>query len=165
MTVVAYRGGVMAADSRSTDAESGHHVTVCDKVFRLSNGAILGCAGDDDDRDIQEMLTKATPSRMPSRKALAETEMDFAGIMVFPNGRVFRVEVEYDDDKTTWGASVFEIKDTICAVGTGAELAVGAMEAGATPEEAVVIACRRDVAHCALPVQSITLTPPETATP
>jgi 20S proteasome alpha/beta subunit len=52
MTVVAYsaKHKIMASDSRSTD-DDGMHMTNCRKIFRLKNGALLGTAGDSDDRD------------------------------------------------------------------------------------------------------------------
>lgn len=155
MTVIAYssRHRVLAADSRCSDA-MGMHVTNCQKIFRLRNGAILGTAGDSDDRDVRDLLAKATPRKLPSRAILAETKNRFSGILVFPKGHVWTVEVwhrEFDHDGE-WAASVDSIRDELVATGCGAQFAYGAMEVGATPIEAVRAACRRDTA-CALPVQ------------
>lgn len=154
MTTIAYIGNVLAADSRASEEDT--HVTDCQKIFKLENGAYLGSAGDDDDRELQEILGASSPSKMPSRKKLAACEMQFSGILVFPNGRVFKIEIEHNEERQAFTGSVFEIKDKMCAVGSGASFAYGAMEAGATAQQAVEIACRRDI-NSALPVQSVSI--------
>lgn len=155
MTVIAYssKHRILAADSRCSDA-TGMHLTNCQKVFRLRNGALLGTAGDSDDREVRELLAKATPRKMPSRTQLADLRAVFTGIVVFPKGQVFIVEIWHREFDTIgeWTASVDAIRDEIVAVGCGAQYAYGAMEVGADPIKAVRAACRRDTA-CALPVQ------------
>jgi 20S proteasome alpha/beta subunit len=155
MTVIAYSSKhmLLAADSRCSDS-LGMHVTNCQKLFRLKNGLLLGTAGSSDFRDIRDMLSKATPKKMPSRAALAELKSEFSGIAVFPKGQLYTVDIyhhEFDHDGE-WAAQVDPIRDTILAAGCGAQFAYGAMEVGATPIAAVRAACRRDTA-CALPVQ------------
>jgi 20S proteasome alpha/beta subunit len=155
MTVIAYssKHKILAADSRCTDA-LGMHITNCQKIYRLANGALLGSSGDSDERDVRALLSKATPRKMPTRSQLAELKSHFCGILVFPRGQVFTVDIwhrEFDHDGE-WAASVDAIRDEIVAAGCGAQFAYGAMEVGATPIEAVRAACRRDTA-CALPVQ------------
>jgi len=153
MTCVAYRDGVMASDSRCSD-EYDMHLTNCRKIFRLKNGALLGSAGDDDDRTIRELLSKASPRKMPTREQLAATKTTYSAIMVFPKGQVYVVSVgvrEYDHD-SVWDGSVSAITDPFVAVGSGQQYAYGAMEHGASAQEAVRTACKRDL-HCALPLQ------------
>jgi 20S proteasome alpha/beta subunit len=155
MTVIAYRSKhrILAADSRCSDS-LGMHLTNCQKIFRLRNGALLGTAGDSDDRDVRDVLSRATPRKMPVRKALAELQTQFSGILVFPKGHVYTIELwhrEFDHDGE-WAASVDAIRDEMVAIGCGAQFAYGAMEHGANPIQAVRAACRRDTA-CALPVQ------------
>jgi hypothetical protein len=155
MTVIAYssKHRILASDSRC--ATETVHVTTCQKVFRLRSGALLGSAGDGDDRDLISLLEKATPRKMPSRLQLIELKSDFAAILVFPKGQVYTVEtnyVEHGQSYGEWTADVLVIHDTYVAIGCGLEFAYGAMEHGATPIEAVRIACRRSL-HCALPVQ------------
>lgn len=159
VTVIAYsaRHRVIAADSRCSDA-SGMHITRCQKIFRLANGALLGTAGDSDDREVRAMLAESTAEKMPARQALADLKSQFFGILVFPKGQVFTIDVwhrefEFEGE---WTASVDAILDPIVAVGCGYQYAYGAMEVGASPTEAVRAACRRDTA-CALPVQSESL--------
>lgn len=155
MTVIAYSAKyrIMAADSRCSD-EYGMHLTSCQKIFRLKNGAVLGTAGDSDDRDIRAMLASSSPRKMPSRKELAELKHQFKGILVFPKGQIFLVEMFYREFQSEgeWTANVDSIRDEIVASGCGAQFAYGAMECGANPIQAVRAACKRDTA-CALPVQ------------
>jgi 20S proteasome alpha/beta subunit len=153
MTVIAYsaKHRVLAADSRCSDSKA-MHLTNCKKVFRLKNKALLGTAGDSDDRDVRALLAKATPRKMPTREQLAALKCSFDGILVFPKGQVFVVSIEYEADEKGWSGAVDPISDNFVAVGHGAQFAYGAMEAGADPVKAVRVACRRDTT-CALPVQ------------
>lgn len=155
MTVIAYssKHRILAADSRCTD-EYGMHLTSCQKIFRLANGALLGTAGDSDDRDVRAILAKATPRKLPTRAQLAELKSQFSGILVFPKGHVFVVYVDHREfqHEGEWSGGVDPIRDDLVATGCGAAFAYGAMEAGADPIKAVRAACRRDTA-CALPVQ------------
>lgn len=155
MTVIAYssRHRIMAADSRCSDA-TGMHLTTCRKIFRLRNGALLGTAGDSDDRDVRELLAKATPRKMPTRQQLTEIKNIFSGLLVFPKGQIYTVDLYHRefDHEGEWAASVDAIFDELIAVGHGAQFAYGAMEVGASPRAAVKATCRRDTS-CALPVQ------------
>lgn len=153
MTVIAYRAGVLASDSRCSD-EHGMHLTSCRKIFRLKNGALLGAAGDDDDRLVRELLGRATPRKLPTRQQLADTKTHFSGILVFPKGHVFVVQIgvqEYGNSDEWYGA-VSAISDEFVAVGSGQQYAYGAMEHGASAAQAVRTACKRDL-MCALPLQ------------
>jgi 20S proteasome alpha/beta subunit len=155
MTVIAYsaKHKTLAADSRCSDGH-GMHLTNCKKVFRLKNKAILGTAGDSDDRAVRDLLGRATPRKMPTREQLAALKCNFDGILVFPKGQVFVVSIDYEEHESDgeWCGSVDPISDNIVCVGHGAQFAYGALEAGADPLKAVRIACRRDTT-CALPVQ------------
>lgn len=155
MTVIAYssKHRILAADSRCSDA-TGMHITSCQKVYRLHNGALLGTAGDSDDRDVRALLSKATPRKMPARQALAELRSQFFGVIVFPKGHVYTVDIWHREHEFEgeWAGCVDAIRDEIVAVGCGYQYAYGAMEVGADPRAAVRAACRRDSA-CALPVQ------------
>lgn len=51
----------------------------------------------------------------------------------------------------------FKIKEGFYAIGTGAEYAIGALEAGATPMEAMRIAARWDRKNTGLPIESLSL--------
>lgn len=140
MTVVAYKSGIMASDSLATDPFSGDVFTAkCSKIFRLSNGALLGESGDYDSRDLQEMLSRATPKKLPSRREIAETRIHYAGLLVFPKGEIFEIfchltSYENSDD---WEAAVIRIPDNFHAVGSGAPYALSAMRIGSSAIKAV----------------------------
>lgn len=160
MTTIAYKDGVMASDSRGTD-ENEMVLTDCQKLYILDNGAVLGTAGDDDIRKLVKLLNKSQgPSDLPSKKRLAKTQTDFKGILAFPTGELFIIHIaqpcSLDVNIDEWTAYVCEIKDSMCAVGSGAPYAYGAMEAGKTAAQAVEIACKRDIMS-ALPVQTLEL--------
>ena len=154
MTIIAWDGKTLAADSRCSDAHL-MHLTNCRKIFKLKNGALLGTAGDSDDRMVRDILGKASPRKMPTREALAATKTGFQAIMVFPKGHVFLIEIDWEDhaNEGEWRASVDPISDKFIAVGHGQQFAYGALEHGASAVDAVRVACKRDLT-CALPVQS-----------
>jgi hypothetical protein len=156
MTVIAYssKHRVLAADSRCAE-EGEYHLTNCQKVFVLKSGALFGMAGEADERDFLALLERATPRRMPTRAQIAELHLDGKLILVFPHGQVFRIACEFCErgqSQGEWTGEVLPIRDTLIAVGSGAAYAYGAMEHGASPTQAVRIACKRDL-MCALPVQ------------
>ncbi len=161
MTVIVYhcKSQTMCSDSRVSD-EHGMHLTNAPKIYRLSNGALLGCAGDDDCRLLMEVLGRPkTPKQMPSRQELADTKTNFYGLLVFPKGHVFLVGVEFQqlsENEGEWTGYVSEINDKFAAVGSGQQYAYGALEVGASAGDAVRAACRRDL-MCCLPVQSCKL--------
>lgn len=153
MTVIAYRAGILAADSRCSD-EFSMHLTNCRKIYRLKNRALLGTAGDDDARQLMELLGRASPRKMPTRQQLADTKTSFIGIMVFPKGQVFVVDVrvvEYGNSDE-WAGTISPITDDFVSVGHGQQYAYGVMEHGGSAIEAVRCACKRDLT-CALPLQ------------
>lgn len=152
MTTVAYKNGVLAADTKAV-GEDGMTFK-CKKLEKLPNGTILGCAGEADVRDLISILGKASLSKMPLKAKLRATEGQFRGIWVFPTGEVFRVLVEYEDGK--WDAEILPIFEPYAAVGSGGGYALGAMLAGKSAIEAVRIACKLDN-NSGLPVESIKL--------
>lgn len=157
MTVIAYsrKHKIMAADSRCSD-EYSMHLTNCQKIYRLPNGALVGTSGDDDARELLVLLGKATPRKMPTRQQLADTKTEFLGIMVFPKAHeIFVIDVHFverNSDGSEWTGSVSPIKDSVVAVGHGQQFAYGALDLGHSPIEAVKVTCQRDTT-CALPVQ------------
>lgn len=156
MTTVAYKDGVMAADSQISDGSS--FCTRINKLTRLASGAVLGQSGEADIRDIIACLDKCTARRMPSRKTLSETKTDFSGILAYPSGKVYLIDVRRagKDEDGEWGASVIELLERYTAVGSGAQYAIGAMAAGRTAKYAVEIACRFD-GYSNPPVREVTV--------
>lgn len=132
MTVIAYRDGVMAADSRVT----GNFITAGIKLHR-KNGKIIGFAGDLH----QALVFIDWYFDNKQRKPDLSNENDWVALVASPDG------VE------EWNHSLrpFKVMDSFYAIGSGAEVAIGAMEAGASAKKAAEIACKR-ADGCGLPV-------------
>ena len=143
MTTVAFKDGIMAADSQASDGEDFFcRIT---KIHRLHNGALVGQSGDCDVRDVLAVLEKATPRKMPTREALWNTKTSFSGIVAFPGGKLYTVDIgRAKADEGEWCAQVIECKERMTAVGSGAKYVLGAMAAGRSAKQAVQIACRFD---------------------
>lgn len=130
MTTIATDGNSMAGDGLAVD----HLETVValnrPKVMRLDDGRIIGGAGNSFDLESwRGWLNGGKQGDCPIQSE------QFAGLILNPCGGVDWVDHKGRELRTP----------TPCAVGSGQDLAIGAMEAGATPAEAVVIACRRDI--------------------
>ena len=152
MTVIAYKNGILASDTKAVDTTG--QVFKTHKLFPLSNGSVIGGAGDADIRDVLSLLQKASITKLPTRAKLVATKTEFSGIWVFPTGEVFTVEIK--ERSPDWMAEVFQVQESVAAVGSGAAYAMGAMMAGKSAIEAVKIACKLDN-NCGLPVEHITL--------
>ena len=162
MTVVAYCKGIMACDSAWSD-DTGMLLTRCSKLTRLPSGAIIGEAGDDDSRHVQELLGKAkSPAGLPSREALLKLTIDYAGLLVFPKGRIFSISISapVHGERDHWTAGLFEVAESYYAIGHGAAHAFTAMECGKSAHDAIRLACRRDM-MCREPIHMMHLTPPQ----
>lgn len=164
MTTIAFRAGIMACDSCWT--YYGTQVASAIKIKRLSSGALLGQAGDNDCRGIELLLDRIKdPRKLPTRAELTATRESFHGLLALPRGGVFCVAtakvdesgfpVDGDEDIGVWLATTM---GGYAAVGSGADYALAAMDAGASAREAVSIACRRDV-FSRPPVHVLKLTP------
>jgi hypothetical protein len=136
MTVIAYRDGVLAADSCATDAS---FQTYTQKLFRRK-GVLIGFCG-----DIEQALVFVDwyfdrKSRQPDRTS----ENEWEAIVITKEGAEM------------WGPSLRPVPviDHFYALGSGAAVAMGAMEAGATAKKAAQIACRRDP-FCKEPVYTV----------
>lgn len=150
MTTIAYKSNTMACDSAWTD-ESDIVATLLNKLVRLSSGAVIGEAGDNDSRAVRELVDKIKCfDKLPSAKDFADTKVDYAGIIAFQNGEVAQIEIGHDD-KMGWYAQVYKVNRGMAAVGSGSHLAIGFMGAGRSAAEAVNFACGWDP-HSRLPV-------------
>lgn len=168
MTIIAYRNGVMACDS--CWATYGTQTVSAIKIMRLSSGALLGSAGDNDARAMYELLDKIKdPRKLPSRKELAETKLEYEGLIAFQKGGVWMISTGRHDDagyplgddgseasEADYGVWPATTMGGYAACGSGADYALSAMDAGADARTAVVIACKRNTA-CRLPVHYMTL--------
>ena len=163
MTTITYRAGVMACDSCWTNGNECVD-TLTTKIRRLAGGALLGQSGGNDGRVFEKLLDKVkTPTQLPAFEQLAAIRQDFLGLLVLPKGQVFKIATVLRSPET-WGEDfaedlgVWPIQAPFAAAGSGAELAIGAMAAGASAREAVAIACRYDI-NSRLPLHSLTLNP------
>lgn len=144
MTTIAYKAGLMACDSCWTLDDIV--VTLKNKIYKLPSGALLGQAGDNDCREMEIFLGRIkSPKSIPTRKALLELRLDFAGIWVLPGGDVFKVTCREDvlDYKDEVGFTPINRKFAAC--GSGNQMALGVMAHGGSALEAVKIAADFDV--------------------
>jgi ATP-dependent protease HslVU (ClpYQ) peptidase subunit len=129
VTTIACDGISMAGDGRTLSAND---IVLCHgspKVLRLKDGSLLGCAGTSDVKHkLRDWLEQGAEGPFPKIKGA------FSAMLLLPNG-----EGRYFNEDEKWIAMEFPF-----AIGSGSEIALGAMDAGASPEEAVEIACRRD---------------------
>jgi len=131
VTTIAYRDGVMAADGRVTDGQLV--VTYeCKKIRKLSDGALFALCGDDYlEEAIVEWLEACEPETVPP------TGKDFTAILVDTSGNLSTYS-GVGERFLPW----YDVK--FAAFGSGGELAYGAMEMGATADQAVAVAIRRN---------------------
>lgn len=136
MTTIAYRDGIMAADSRvTTESEAGGHIVHhCVKLYRKS-GAILGLQGESS----PGMFFLAWyGSNKPPPTALQEGEADFCALVLTKKGL-------FEYDKWCNAEPVLMPKHRAYhAIGSGAKAAFGAFAEGASARRAVAVACMFD---------------------
>lgn len=128
MTTIACDGKSMAGDGQR---EACRTILTTDavKVQRLEDGRIVGTCG-----DTALAVGLVDWLKGVGDKPTGKAEDDFAALVLRPDG-----VIEYIS-----GHCVPLIVPAPVAVGSGMDFAIGAMEAGRTPFEAVVIAARRD---------------------
>lgn len=130
MTVVAYRDGVLAADTLVTSNGGGTRRAETVKIVK--RGEVLGAAVGEfmASRRFLDWVRSGLEGDCPD---LGEGESDAHGY-IFHRGRIltFTPKGRNTLDAPFWAA------------GSGFEFAMGAMAAGATPREAVVIAMQFD---------------------
>ena len=138
MTTIAYRDGLLAADSRVTvDSDSGGaRMFRCQKLYRVktSDGtdAVVGLAGGAFDGLAFLDWLVSEDKHPPTR--LLEGGADFTALMLNKHGLF-----EYDK----W-CRPDRVLEKFYAVGSGAKAALGALHMGASAEKAVKIACKID---------------------
>jgi hypothetical protein len=127
VTTIAYRRGVLAADTRETDDEQefiypGH----TRKIHRLVGGHLFAAAGDSEQIEVlrRSIVEGKAPPKMKGVEAL----------VVLPSGRVRFYE----------GRIWTPVRSPFFALGTGKVAALAAMYANATAARAVRIAMKLD---------------------
>lgn len=149
MTTIAYRDGIMACDS--CWALNGSLIdNLANKIYRLKSGALLGQCGSNDIRPMIDILQHAkTEKQMPSYEAICNVRVSGMYLLALPNRRVFKFATtalhpeQWTDDVADLG--MWRVELPFAAVGSGTDLAMGAMAQGATAAQAVRVACRFDI--------------------
>ena len=143
MSIVAYKNGILAADSRAYGGDYQTSPGTKAKIHRLADGSRVGVTSaiiGMPERYVAWLNAGADPEKFGDPKP------DCTVLLVKPNGDIFLA------DSGLYFSG--PIKCEAHAIGSGAPIAVGAMAAGASAEEAVAIACRFDK-HCGLPVMAL----------
>lgn len=137
MTTIAYRAGIMAADSAVFRGSTV--VDTMQKITRLPNGALLGCSGQRDLRDLADLLSH---DEQPTRAKLADLKAEYDALLARPDGRLFTIQTyrKYD----AWAGHWAEQVRGFSAIGSGMDVAIGALAVGSSAREAVLAACRHD---------------------
>lgn len=140
MTVIAYRDGVLAADTLVT--ESGRLYGFAQKIVRSRAGHIGG-AGGPAEAGVKFMawIEAGCVDAPPEHKDPAD------GIVIYPDGRT----MHWDG-----GPVLLAAEAPFFALGCGAPIALGAMAAGADARRAVEIAIRYDC-YCGGEITVLTL--------
>lgn len=131
MTTIAYRDGIMAADSRAY-AGSKHPIGTKAKIHRLADGSLFGASSskvgqcDKLRRIVEERGVTAT----------LDDDVPVQAIVVCPSG-----EIWYFNDNDSFSGPV---DAEFIAIGSGEEYAHGAMMMGADAARAVEIAIACD---------------------
>ena len=147
MSVVAYRWGVLAADSRAYGGHGHPSPGFKRKLHRLADGSRVGVVSaklGEPERFLAWLRKGRKPEEWTGGKP------DIRALLVEPGGRVFLFE------DSVWPSGPISPAE-FYAIGSGQEYAIGAMAAGASAPEAVQIAIRFDP-HCGGPVA---VEPPE----
>ena len=126
MTIIATDGKSMAGDGR-TSFSNTIASDQTQKVHRLTDGRIFGCCGAHHD-------TVAFRAWMLGGGDFPKLDDGFQALILNPDGTVDWCDK--DNVLTTYPVPM--------AIGSGMDFALGAMDAGCTPEQAVVITCGRD---------------------
>lgn len=131
MTTIAYRNGIMAADSGCFNA--GLYEGEVDKISILPDLGVLGCCGEYG--AILKVVEWLTSGGKPSEKPRLSRDSEFAGLLVKWDGEVVHYQI---------GLRPLRMAAEFHAIGSGRHLAIGAMAAGVSAEQAVRIACHYD---------------------
>lgn len=131
MTTIAYRDGVMAADSGCFN--NGLYEGEVDKIWVMPDVGVMACCGEYG--AILKVVEWLKDGAQPNRKPRLSKESQFAGLLITPEGEVLHYQI---------GLRPLRIVADFHAIGSGRQIAVGAMAAGASAEQAVQIACHYD---------------------
>lgn len=128
MTAIAYRNGVMAADTQS-EINADIKVKDFEKVKKVA-GHLLGVSGDDvPSWDVLVAWFRLEQPRPSLRK------FDFDLLVARPDGSIYLLDERGHVDEL--------VGETFYAIGSGGPICMGALEAGASARKAIEIAIKR----------------------
>lgn len=134
MTIIAYRNGIMAADTGVFAGSTVVGKSV--KVVRALDGTLYGACGySGDAAEFRKWVRDGAVKPMPKIRKTSESESAIHVVKAFPNGSVEFI--------SSFGANDF-FDTRYYASGSGEDYALGALFMGATAVEAV----RATIAHC-----------------
>lgn len=137
MTTIAYRDGVLAADSLVCGDNTRWGAKT--KIVRARCG-IMGGASGDASAAAHYLEWVESLEKEPQPEAAPDTTHGVDGLLISRDGSVWC---------WTGGMSLFRMElpegETFTAIGSGAKLAMGAMAMGASAERAVEIAIKYDI--------------------
>lgn len=131
MTTIAYRDGVMAADTGCFN--DGLYEGEVEKIWALSDVGILGCCGEYG--AVLKVVEWLENGGEPGSKPRLSRDSEFTGLLVNRKNEVFHYQISLRPLRIDAGFH---------AIGSGRKIAVGALAAGASAEQAIKIACRYD---------------------
>ena len=138
VTCIVYSAGTLAADSLTTHAAS--RVGGVRKITRGPSGAMAGAAGDT--ALCHDFLSQVEAGTLKDFD-IDGREDGFNGLLVTPDGMLHRVGPR---------GTVWPIDAACAAIGSGMDIALGALHMGATAQQAVEAAIAIDTG-CGGPVQ------------
>lgn len=135
MTTIAYRAGIMAADSFCT-ADNVFVGLVSKKIALNKQGWLGGAAGNAifARKWLEWFESDFEESTVPTPAKNGEDSCNGNGLMVGPKGTIRIIE----------DAGYFDLEGEYYAIGSGMDFALGALAHGATAEEAVAAALVHD---------------------
>jgi len=124
MTTIAYKDGILAADTQQT---TGNTKFLCRKIEFLPDGKIISCAGNTSDINIfREWLTDIKP-----KKKKPKFDKEFECILIDTDSKLYWYDRHLDKNL---------IEQSYYAIGNGWQIAMSAMHLGFPAEEAVNLA-------------------------
>lgn len=133
MTTIAYRNGILAADSRAYGGDR-HPIGQKTKIFRLTNGDLVGCSTTQ--VGVANKFLRLLEGLNGDYDDIDE-DWPLQALLVRKNGEVFL----WSDGNSFTGP----LEADFWAIGSGEQYAWGALWMGASAEEALECACVGDV--------------------
>ncbi|MBW1784758.1 MAG: hypothetical protein JRL30_28940 [Deltaproteobacteria bacterium] len=127
MTTIAYKDGVMAGDRQQTC--NGVIVGYRTKIHK-HEGCLIGCCG-----DVQDCVAFVEWFKKGCGEEKPQVSDHFTAMVIYPDTKI-----------CMFGDKLFphELGANSHAIGSGCEIAIGAMAVGANPIEALAVACKID---------------------